>query len=311
MESANLWSQITIDNESEVRVAERADAEAITRLLRNAPYSHIHADWHYPAEWLGERSFVIIPMPANEENGSRFPAKLFRPQSALQACLAVAADPAPAAWVRLAAVASKAGGREMMASMFAAVVNPLLEQKITQIAWLLVEDWPETWLPDLGFEHINEVITYSKLGTDIPHFTKPLNLEIRPARTADLEALAAIETRAFEPLWRHSALGLKLAKQQALSFDVAWIGDTPVAFQFSSSTLRGAHLSRITVDPSAQQSGIGSALLAHALEGYTRMGISAITLNTQLDNTASQNFYERFGFQPSGERFPVWSIRLE
>ena len=51
-----------------------------------------------------------------------------------------------------------------MASMLAAMADPLREENISQIAWLLVEDWPETWLPDLGFKHINEVITYRKSG---------------------------------------------------------------------------------------------------------------------------------------------------
>jgi ribosomal protein S18 acetylase RimI-like enzyme len=311
MESANRWSHLTVDNENEVRVAKHTDAEAITRLLRNAPYSHVHADWHYPGDWLGHRSFVVLPEFETVEHGKGITSRFFSSKSPLLACLAVTADPKPAAWVRLAAVANKANGPEMMAAMFAAVADPLRQENITQIAWLLVEDWPETWLPDLGFEHVNEVITFSKLGTDIPRFTKPLNLDIKPVQAADLAALAKIEARAFDPLWRHSEMGLALAKQQTLSFDVAWIEDQPVAFQFSSSTLIGAHLSRITVDPSAQQSGVGSALLAHALEGYDRMGISNITLNTQLDNVASQHFYERFGFRETGERFPVWSIELD
>ena len=175
MESANSWSQIA-DINIEVRVAEQADAQEITRLLRNASFSHVHADWHYPVEWLGKRSFVIVPRSDTDENRKRFPSTLFSTQSVLQACLAVAADPEPAAWVRLAAVANKAYGRELMASMLAAMVDSLREENISQIAWLLVEDWPETWLPDLGFEQINEVITYSKLGTDFPNFTQPLNI---------------------------------------------------------------------------------------------------------------------------------------
>jgi ribosomal protein S18 acetylase RimI-like enzyme len=312
MESANHWSQIIskYKYEFEVKVAEKSEAKSITWLLRNAPYSHMHADWHYPSDWFDKKSFVVIPGSDSPQDKKLFPARFFNQQKSLKACLAVAADPTPAAWVRLAAVLDKSYGREMMASMFAAVVDPLKAEEITQIGWLLVEDWPETWLIDLGFEQINEVITYSKMGTDIRSFLKPSDLEIRPVQTADLSALARIEERAFEPLWRHSELGLSRAKQQALSFDVALINNTPVAFQFSSSSLRGAHLSRITVDPSVQKSGIGSALLAHTMHGYERLGISTVTLNTQLDNVISQQFYGKFGFKASGEHFPVWSLQL-
>lgn len=293
-----------------IRVATEDDAGAITGLLRDAPFTHIHADWHYPAEWLGSPSFVVAPVPDSDSSRSRLSSRLFAAQKSLEACLAVAADPGPAAWVRIAAIVDKAKGRDLMAAMLSAVLGPLQKEMVAQIAWLLVEEWPESWLPDLGFERINEVVTYSKLGTEAPQVTRPLDLLIRPAETADLAALAEIESHAFEPLWQHSEYSLALAKRQALSFDVAWVDDTPVGFQFSSSTLRGAHLSRITVDPGAQNSGIGSALLAHALEGYARQGISTVTLNTQMDNVASHNLYERFGFQQSGERFPVWSVAV-
>lgn len=310
MESANRWSLMARATEADVRVATHSDAGAITILLRNAPFSHIHADWHYADTWLGSPSFVVVPASDSDLNEGSLSSRLFGPRKNLAACLAVAADPKPAAWVRVAAITEKTEVREIMASMLSAVTGTLREENTTQIAWLLMEEWPETWLPDLGFEKINEVITYRKLGTDAPRITLPADLAIRPAETADLEALAEIESRAFESLWQHSLQGLSLAWQQAISFDVAWIGETPIGFQFSSSTLQGAHLSRITVDPAAQKGGIGSALLAHALEGYALQGISTITLNTQLDNIASQKLYERFGFRQSGERFPVWSFQL-
>lgn len=310
MESANRWSLMAGTVGADVRVATQADARTITNLLRDAPFSHIHADWHYPAEWLGKPSFVVVPASGSDMKKRALSSGLFGAEELLQACLAVAADPKPAAWVRVAAFANKDEGRELMASMLSAMIGPLHEEKTSQIAWLLLEEWPESWLPDLGFEIVNEVITYRKLNTDAPRITRPSDLAIRPAETEDLAALADIESRAFEPLWQHSQQGLLLAKRQALSFDVACVDEKPIGFQFSSSTLRGAHLSRITVDPAAQKSGIGSALLAHALEGYARQGISTVTLNTQLDNIASQNLYERFGFLQSGERFPVWSCQL-
>ncbi len=310
MEIANQWSQIAGVHRDAVRTAQKGDAGAITRLLREAPYSHIHADWHYPADWLGSPSFVILPRPDRTGKRERFPPRWYAERDPLLAFLAVAADPPPAAWVRLAAVSDKSQGKEVMAAMLSALSRPLNEDRVSQIAWLLVEEWPEAWLPELGFECINEVITYSRLGTDIPKTAKSPEVEIRPAEAADLAALAAIEARAFTPLWRHSELGLALGMQQALSFDVAWSGETALGFQFSSSTYRGAHLSRITVDPTYQRRGVGAALLAHALDGYARQGISSVTLNTQLDNLPSQRLYERFGFRANGERFPVWNLWL-
>ncbi|MFN2107302.1 MAG: GNAT family N-acetyltransferase [Candidatus Promineifilaceae bacterium] len=310
MESANPWERLAEGAEGRTRVAEQADSGAITRLLEHAPYTHIHADWHYPSEWLDSPTFVIVPESAGSGGRRSFSSRLFGDHGPLAGCLAVAADPGPAAWVRVAGIADAARGLELMALMLAAIVAPLREANVSQIAWLLVEGWPEMWLPDLGFEKINEVVTYSKLGTNSPRASQPDGLDIRPVRTSDLTALAEIESRAFEPLWRHSEWSLSLARQQAISFDVAWLGESPVGFQFSTPTLQGAHLSRITVDPVVQSCGVGSAVLAHALEGYAQRGIPLVTLNTQLDNVVSQRLYEKFGFQRSSESFPVYSVSL-
>jgi ribosomal protein S18 acetylase RimI-like enzyme len=306
MESANQWLDVAQGVEG-VRVAGRDDAAAITRLLREAPFSHIHADWHFPGEWLGLDTFVVIHNQLEEANNG---GPLFSTRNRLRACLAVAAEPPPAAWVRLAAVTRRREAPTQMAAMLSHVLDPLVDAGVTEVAWLLLESWPESWLPDLGFEKINEVITYFKSGTEsVPAKDVP-GLTIRPANEADFAALEAIEADAFEPIWRHSAYGLALAHQQALSFDVATLEGQIVGFQFSSATRRGAHLSRITVDPALQQSGIGTVLLDHTLRGYRDRGIASITLNTQIDNIASQRLYERFGFFQNGERFPVWSAAL-
>jgi ribosomal protein S18 acetylase RimI-like enzyme len=310
MESANPWEHLARGAKAEIRVANEADSGAISRLLEQAPFSHIHADWHYPADWLGSSTFVVIPESASRQTRRTFSSRLFGEHESLAGCLSIAADPEPAAWVRIAAIADMARGPELMALMLSAIAAPLRETNVSQIAWLLVEQWPEMWLPDLGFEKINEVVTYRKLETDSPRIVQPEGVEIHPVRSSDLAALAEIESRAFEPLWRHSEWSLSLARQQAISFDVAWFGETPVGFQFSTPTLQGAHLSRITIDPAVQNRGVGSAVLVHALKGYAQKGISMITLNTQLDNVVSQRLYEKFGFQRSGESFPVYSLSL-
>ena len=126
----------------------------------------------------------------------------------------------------------------------------------------------------------------------------------------DLEQLASLEKKAFNPLWRHSARGLGLARHQAFSFDVALLQGKIVGFQLSTPSEYGVHLVRLTVDPDTHGLGIGSALLHHAFQQYHRRGKYRVTLNTQIDNEASQRLYRKFGFFASGQRFPVWLRRL-
>ena len=52
---------------------------------------------------------------------------------------------------------------------------------------------------------------------------------------------------------------------------------------------------------------MGAALLARTLEGDGRRKLRHVTLNTQADNLTSQRLYARFGFAPTGQKYPVWS----
>lgn len=310
MEIANQWKQAGGDVKG-VRIGLRGDAQAITKLLREATYTHLHADWHYPVDWLGSPGFVVIEGQDGGNGGRSLTDRLFDPQLDLQACLAAAADPPPAAWVRIAAVADFAHAPQILAAMFASIVDHLRQDSVSQLGWLLVESWPEAWLSGLGFEQDNFVETFIKKDNEIPVVQAVPGLIIRSVQDEDLRLLERIEADAFDPLWRHSETSLRLARRHALSFDVAELDGEVVGYQFSTPVQSGAHLARMTVDPAFQGSGVGTFLLAYACERFRRDGIETITLNTQSDNLASRKLYQRFGFRPSGQRYPVWVVDLQ
>lgn len=285
-----------------IRRATRGDAAAVQRLLRLGVYVHVHVDWRLPGSWLDRPGFylygrdeLVDGISTGEDDGSEWGA-----------CLAVAAEPPPTAWVRVAAVASQAGF-SMMEALFNRVLNDL-DPAIDEIAWFLTDYWPLQWLERIGFVQVSDVIAYRKDGLTAPSFVAPPDLAIRPLLIEDIPALEAIEAAAFEPRWRHSADDLNLAWRHSICFTVATLNDIPVAFQFSTGGEGvNAHLSRMTVHPDYQGFGIGAALLANALENYRLQNITTVTLNTQSDNLASRRLYERFGFHPTGFSYPVWS----
>lgn len=298
MDLANVWQENIYF--PHVRKAERADAAAITRLLRQAPFMHMHADWRLPGDWLGSPGFVVLP----EEDSAR---SLLFTQESLRGCLIATADPPPAAWVRAAVVTES---QEMLAALLAQAVAALRETAVTELCWLATREWPNTWLPDLGFYQVNAIETYVKEDDWLPEDTAVPHLTIRPAELADMPTLEKIDHAAFAPMWRHSAETFALAGQQALCFDVAEIAGEIVGFQLSSRTNFGAHLVRLTIDPQVQRQGVGSAILAHAIRTYQQHGLRHASLNTQLDNGSSQFLYKKFGFRPTGQTFPVWSYTL-
>ena len=286
-----------------VRQAVRSDAAALQKLLRTGVYVHVHVDWRPPGEWLGSPGFVVYDegaageMPGEQATGN------------ITACMAVTADPPPAAWVRAAAAKSTAGFSQAEA-MFAEILENL-DPAIEEISWFMADYWPLHWLERLGFEPSIEVLAYFKEDLTIPPFKTLPELQVRPLLIEDIPALVEMETAAFEPRWRHSAADLNLAWRNSLSFDVALLDGKPVAYQVSTGGDGNAHLARVTVHPERQGLGIGATLLATAIDKYRLQNIRTVTLNTQSDNQASHRLYERFGFRLTGHSYPVWSYKVD
>jgi GNAT superfamily N-acetyltransferase len=294
------------------RAAAPPDNASLNHLLRRTPFSHLHIDWQLPGEWLGEPGFVVAQPSERGRSQSEppEPSRGWWPAApALDGCLAAIADPLPAAWVRVAAIALEVEPLPLLAQMLAQVKPALQRQGATELGWLAVAEWANDWLPDLGFTPTNEVQTFVKRDTAVPPLpTSPV--EMRPVQPDEMATLAAIEEAAFEPLWRHSAKALTLAWRQAISFDAALLDGRLAGFQYSALGEAGAHLCRITVHPDAQRQGVASALLARALNGYRERGLSQVSLNTQADNEPSHRLYEKFGFVATGQRCLVWQMPL-
>lgn len=303
MELANL----SVEAAELVRVAKKEDAGTIMRLLQQAAYTHYHVDWRLPADWIGDEGFVVY---LEKEGQARRWGSWGN--GGLAGCLAVAADPPPAAWVRVASIATRERPELVLATMLAAVLPGLQKTAVSQLAWLAVEEWPDNWLAPLGFYRISQLETYIKRQMSIPSVAPSLHpLTFRPAQLDDLATLADIEAAAYAPLWRHSSQALAHAFSQAFSFDVIEVDGRIIGFQLSTrSGYNGAHLARMTIRPEWQQQGVGSALLTQTLQQYQTHGIRHVSLNTQVENIASQRLYKKFGFQANGERLPIWCLDI-
>jgi len=310
MEFANL-AEIE-QQPNPVRIAKRSDTATIMSLLKTAVYTHMHVDWHLPGDWIGTPGFVLSPKSEQPSQNLRpFSSKLFSMHKSIDGCLAITADPAPAAWVRVAAIAQDVKKpASILANMMEKAADNLSKTAVNTVAWLATTDWANQWMEQLGFKCINEIETYVKDNMELPSIPDIPNLVIRPVLVNDLDQLAQLERDAFNPLWRHSATSLRLARHQAFSFDVALLDNTIVGFQLSTPSEYGVHLVRLTVNPHIHRSGIGTVLLAHAIRGYHRRGRNRITLNTQVDNIASQHLYQKFEFYSNKQRYPVWTKRL-
>lgn len=291
MEMANTLS---------VRTAVDTDRSAVTQLLRTPAFSHYHADWALPIDWLGTAGFLVAE--SSDESAE---------SDALRACFVTAADPPPAAWVRLVAIAGSQSPFATLSRMLPWQQAYLREAGVSELAWLGVDGWADAYLPGLGFRRVNEIWSYVKEDLAMPR-PEAIDVQMRAITPDDLPALVAIEAEAFDPLWRHSLSSLRQAMSHAISFHVAEQAGEIIGFQYSTTGHSGgAHLARMTVARQAQRQGVGAALLRAAVDDYDYRGFSHVTLNTQSDNRPSQLLYGKFGFSRVGPGIPVWSLSLD
>ena len=306
MELANLWGSVA--DVAGVRLATESDAADLVKLLRRATQCHIHSGWYLPVHWLGQPGFLVYEQPQRVNSLMK---KLWGEDVLLQACLAATADPAPFAWVQVAAIANIEAPLSVLAAMLAQAEETLRQTAVTQLGWMPVNnDWPNYWLAELGFTEVNRVQTYIRRTMKLPQVKSVPGLHIRPIIPEDIPYLAQIEVAAFTPLWRHSISSLAAAMHQAYSFDVALLHGALVGFQISSCAENVAHLARLTISPGVQGQGVGSALLAHAIQGYERQHLRSVSLNTQIDNVVSQHLYDKFGFVPRNQLLSIWAKQL-
>ena len=122
---------------------------------------------------------------------------------------------------------------------------------------------------------------------------------VRRVRRRERDAVLAIDDAAFSPNWRLGRPGLRDA-----------LGATPFR-QFRATTpSRGAisgyaitgfdgrhgYLQRLAIDPVAQRSGLGRALVHDALGYAWRQGAARVFVNTQVDNANALALYTACGF---------------
>ena len=137
----------------------------------------------------------------------------------------------------------------------------------------------------------------------------PEELSIRPMTYNDIKTVTEIDQDCFLYIWKQSQDVIRRAFEQSSYTTVAVIENEVVGFQISTSHKSIAHLARLAVLPKFQGQHIGQALVQNMLRHYSRPWIQEITVNTQHDNQVSLSLYDKMGFEPTGERFPIYTYQ--
>jgi ribosomal protein S18 acetylase RimI-like enzyme len=273
---------------------ERRYREDVLSLMFYSRHTHTHFDWYKPGQWLDLDGVNIM---------------LAFEGTHLIGVLGVSEMLNGAAWVRLAAVAHDYDPGAVLAPLWEDLRVHLMRSGVQQVAVLAIHAWLQPFLPALGFQYVEDVVTMHRTTLPLPEL-QPHHIRLHTGYIEDLPDIVAIDHAAFAPPWQMSAYDLRMAQRESGSCTVAVFDHHAVGYELSTRHHYSGHLARLAVIPEMQGRGIGAILLHFLLGRLERRGMRGMTVNTQQSNLHSQHLYERFGFRRNGFDLPVWNCRL-
>lgn len=128
-----------------------------------------------------------------------------------------------------------------------------------------------------------------------------LELTLRDATPGDLDAILAIERRAFSDPWSRASFA-SVVGQAPMHFVVATLGERVAGYVVAWFIGGEGEIGNIAVDEQHRGRGIGARLLEDTLAAARRRGVRVVYLEVRESNFAAQAMYERWGFARVGRR---------
>jgi GNAT superfamily N-acetyltransferase len=174
------------------------------------------------------------------------------------------------------------------------------------------EFWLSKALQEAGFNQVEAVQFYQldRLRSRLLHLPPtPKELTFTPLYPAQLDDLAILDAKTFEPFWHFGRRDLfellMRARMQVAWWEGAMVGYSAICANSQSE----AQLARLAVHPDYQGHGVGRALLSDAIR-YAAADFSVLVLNTPINNNRSQTLYRGFGFRPIGISLAVLGLTV-
>jgi [ribosomal protein S18]-alanine N-acetyltransferase len=148
-----------------------------------------------------------------------------------------------------------------------------------------------------GMRTVQRVVPIQGRPQFIAHAEPPEGVILREGTSADIPAVADVDSACFGEFWRwgeEDLLGFLADERLAVAETSAGaiIGYTLAALGHGATTL-----TRLAVVPDARRSGVGGALLAESAGWAARGGAERLVLCTQVDNAASRRLYASAGLR--------------
>lgn len=135
-------------------------------------------------------------------------------------------------------------------------------------------------------------------------------LLIEPMRTADVEAVSAIERRCYPVPWHENAYHTEIANRSAC-YLVARLGGTIVGYAGMWVVMDEAHVTTVAVDIPYRRRYIGERLFLSLMEEAIYRQAAHASLEVREHNVGAQRLYSKYGFRPAAMRRRYYSDNQE
>jgi [ribosomal protein S18]-alanine N-acetyltransferase len=126
-------------------------------------------------------------------------------------------------------------------------------------------------------------------------------VEVRELEISDLNAIEAIEQRAYPTPWSRSMFASELAKPTSICLG-AFEGSDLLGYVINSRYVDAWHVMNVAVDPDRRRRGVATTLLERLFELTRDDERRGYTLEVRISNEDAIHLYERLGFEPRGIR---------
>jgi [ribosomal protein S18]-alanine N-acetyltransferase len=126
-------------------------------------------------------------------------------------------------------------------------------------------------------------------------------LEVRRLDLSNLDAIEAIEQRAYPTPWSRSMFASELAKPTSICLG-AFEGLDLVGYIINSRYVDAWHVMNVAVDPDRQRRGVATQLLERLFELTRDDERRGYTLEVRVSNGGAIKLYEGLGFEARGIR---------
>jgi ribosomal-protein-alanine N-acetyltransferase len=135
-----------------------------------------------------------------------------------------------------------------------------------------------------------------------------LHIVIEPAKTEDIDRIAAIENRSYTSPWSRKILLNEIDGESSSYVYVArlqnGLGEPEkiIGYNFFWLVSDEVHILNIAVDPDYRGYGCGKHLMDFAINLGLERGATSVLLEVRVSNMVAQQLYSRLGFQRIGIR---------